>query len=217
MATPHDSLKSVLFRAVPGGWVYRSPSPWVFGDTPHYLVNDAQKSQIEAIVLPRRPVIVAVSLIGGIVAWAVAVAAFMWAFSGHENPTLSDIGVMVVLIIIPLMALLPVVALVQRRRLKPVLEVAPLTSERISYAEIRANARAATSLKQSLNALIGSLFACFAASFTVLIHLVTRHFYFDVFVALWGFVAISFGIASFLWYRQILRKADILESARHEK
>ena len=45
----------------------------------------------------------------------------------------------------------------------------------------------------------------------MLIHLVTRHFVFDAYVALWGFVAISFGFASFLWYRQVLGKARTLE------
>ena len=64
MAKPSDSLKGALFRAVPGGWVFRSPNPWVFGDTPHYLVNDAQKAQIEAIVAPRRPRVVAAVLLG---------------------------------------------------------------------------------------------------------------------------------------------------------
>jgi hypothetical protein len=48
----------------------------------------------------------------------------------------------------------------------------------------------------------------------VLTHLVTRHFVFDGYVALWGFVAISFGFASFLWHRQLLGKADILEGVR---
>ena len=40
MGSPSDGMKSALFRAAPGGWVFRSPNPWVFGDTPHYLVND---------------------------------------------------------------------------------------------------------------------------------------------------------------------------------
>ncbi len=49
MATPTGSLKSAPFRATTDGrWIFRSPNPWVFGDTPHYLVNDAQKAQIEA-------------------------------------------------------------------------------------------------------------------------------------------------------------------------
>jgi len=125
------------------------------------------------------------------------VATFMWAFAGHQDPTPGDIGVMVVLIVLPLIALLPIAGLVQRRRLKPVLAAAPLTPERIPFAELQKKVRAATPLKQSLNALVASLFAFFSASFAVLTHFLTRHFPFDSYVALWGFVAIAFGFASF--------------------
>jgi phosphotransferase system glucose/maltose/N-acetylglucosamine-specific IIC component len=117
---------------------------------------------------------------------------------------------------LPLIALLPIAGLIQRRRLRHVLAGASLTTERISYAEVRQNLQAATPLKQSLNALVASLFACFAASFAVLLHLVTRHFVFDSYVALWVFVAIAFGFASFAWYRQVVAKAHILEGARQE-
>jgi hypothetical protein len=188
----------------------------VFGDTPHYLVNDTQKAQIEAIIAPRRPGVVVTVLIGSIFAWALAVATFMWASSGHENPTPGDIRVMVALICLPAVAPLPIAGLIQRRRLRPVLAAAPLTTERITYAELQQKVRAATPLKQSLNALVASLFAFFAAFFNVQNHFITRHFVFDSHVALWGFVAISFGVASFLWYRQVLAKARILESARQE-
>ena len=74
----------------------------------------------------------------------------------------------------------------------------------------------ATPLKQSLNALVSSHFALFSASFAVLVHILTRHFPFDSYVALWGFVAIAFGFASIQWYRQVLGKAEILDSARQE-
>lgn len=208
MAESSSGARSALFKAIPGGWVFRSPNPWVFGDTPHYLVDDPQKAQIEAILAPRRPGVVAAALIVGIIAWAIAVSIFMWAFSGHENPTPGDIGVMVAMILLPLMALLPIAGLIQRRRLAPVLAGASLTSERISYAELRQNVRASTSPRQSLNALVASVFACLAACFAVLIHVVTRHVFFDAYVALWGFVALAFGFASFAWYCEVLRKAS---------
>jgi hypothetical protein len=152
-------------------------------------------------------------LIAGIVAWVLLLATFMWAFSGHEDPTPGDFGVMVFLTFLALFALLPVAGLIQRHRLTPVLAGAPLTTERITFAELKQKVRAATPLKQSLNALVASLFACLAAFFAVLTHVATKHLVLDSYVALWGFVAISFGIASFQWYRQVLGKADILESA----
>ena len=214
MAPPSGILKYALFRPTSDGWVFRSPNPWLFGDTPHYLVNDAQKAQIEAIVTPKRPAVVVALYAGGLMAWAVAVATFMWAFSGHADPTPGDTGLMVFLILVPAVAVFPIAAVIQRRRLAPVLEGARLTTERISYAELRQNMRASTPFKQSLKALVATLFACFAASFALLIHLVTRHFVFDLYVAVWGFVAISFGFASFTWYREVLRKAATLEGDR---
>ena len=214
MATPSGILKYALFRPTSDGWVFRSPNPWVFGDTPHYLVNDAQKAQIEAIVTPKRPAVVVTLYAVGLIAWAVAVATLMWAFSGHADPTPGDTGLMVFLILVPAVAVFPIAAVIQRRRFAPVLEGARLTIERISYAELRQNMRASTPFRQSLKALVATLFACFAASFALLIHLVTRHFVFDLYVAVWGFVAISFGFASFTWYREVLRKAATLEGDR---
>jgi hypothetical protein len=213
MTTPTSTLESVLFRATSDGWVFRSPNPWMFGDTPHYLVNDAQKAQIEAIVAPKRPVLVVGLCIGGIIVWAALVATVIWAATGHQNPT-ADTVLMVVLILVPALALLPIAGLIQRRRLAPVLAGARSTNERISYAELRKNVRAATPIKQSLNALVASLFAFFAATFAVLSHMASRHFAFDSQVALWTFVALAFGFASVVWYRQVLSKAAALEASK---
>jgi hypothetical protein len=213
MATPPGTLKSAMFRATPGGWVFRSPNPWVFGDTPHYLVNDAQKAQIEAIVTPK-PVVVGVLVAGGIIVWTVLVVTFLWAITGHQEPTPTDIVLMVVLILVPALCILPIAGLIQRRRLAPVLEGVPLTNERISYAELRKNVRAATPIKQSLNALVASLFAFFAATFAVISHMASRHVAFDSHVALWSFVALAFGFVSVVWYRQVLSKAAALEASK---
>ena len=203
---------SPLFKRVGDRWLYRSPNPWVFGDSPHYLINDAQKTQIEAILLPRSPILLAVILVGGIIGWAVAVSTFMWAFSGHENPTPIDLAIMVALIVGPMLAILPVVGLIQRRRVAPFLVGSPLTEERISYAELKQNVQATTPLVQLLNACIASLFASFAATTTILLHLVTRHFVFDSYVALWGFVAITFGVLTVVWYRRVLSKVADMQS-----
>ena len=115
MATPTGSLKSSLFRATTDGrWIFRSPNPWVFGDTPHYLVNDAQKTQIEAIITPKRPVLVVALYAVGLIAWAALVATFLWAFSGHPDPTPGDTVLMVFLILVPAFAALPLVGVIKQ-------------------------------------------------------------------------------------------------------
>jgi hypothetical protein len=209
MSDAVNKIKAATFKPVAGGWVYRAPNPWVFGDAPHYLVNDAQKTQIEAIIVPTRPMLFATILVGGIFGWVIAVTTFLWAFSGHEEPTRGDLGIMIALIAIPMLAILPVAGLIQRHRLSPVLAAVPLTTERISYAEMNQNVQRATPLKQSLNACIASIFACFAATVAILVHVSARHF-FDAYVALWGFVAITFGSVAVVWYRRVLRKAEEL-------
>lgn len=218
MTTPTSTPKSALFRVTTDGrWIFRTPNPWVFGETPHYLVNDAQKAHIEAIITPKRPTVVVALFALGVVAWASLVATFLWLFSGHPDPTPGDTILMVFLILVPAFATLPLVGVVKRRRLAPVLEGAELTSERISFAELRNNARSASTLKQSLNALVASLFAFFAAVFALVAHLVTKQFAFDFQVALWIFVALAFGFASASWYLQVLSKAAALEGTQDER
>jgi hypothetical protein len=38
------------FRRLPKGWVFRAPVPWVLGPHPHYLVNEAEKAEIESVL-----------------------------------------------------------------------------------------------------------------------------------------------------------------------
>ncbi len=40
------ALQSQGFKPVPGGYVFRVPSPWTFGRPDHYLVTDAQIEEI---------------------------------------------------------------------------------------------------------------------------------------------------------------------------
>jgi len=77
--------KSVMFKPVADGWVYRAPNPWIFGDAPHYLVNDAQKAQIEALTIPFGPALFAAILALGIFAWTFVVKGIVRVFYGHLN------------------------------------------------------------------------------------------------------------------------------------
>ena len=212
MGSVSDRIKSVMFKPVPGGWVYRAPNPWVFGDTPHYFVKEAQKAQIDAIIVPRRPVLFAAVLVAGIIAWVAAVATIIWAFgSGHDDPSASDLVAMIVLIVFPMLAAVPFAAWIQRRRLQPILAGLLLTDERITYADMRQRAETASTLKQSLIACIASVFACFAAIGAALVHLVVKHSGFDGTLILWTVSAIFWGYVAVVWYRRTLRKAGEMQ------
>src|SRR5262245_15524818 len=41
---PFDGMEELTFRPVEGGFVYRAPSPWLFGRYRHYFVNAEQKA-----------------------------------------------------------------------------------------------------------------------------------------------------------------------------
>jgi hypothetical protein len=203
------SSQSALFKpASGGGWIFRAPSPWLFGDVPHYLVNDVQKAQIDTILEPRlKPVLLASVVILAIFGWVFAASALVWALgSGQDNPSAGDIIAMVVLIVTPLAGALPLAGWIQRHRLQPVLKDLPLTTERISLAEINQSLKNVSTIKQSLQACIVSVFACVAGLSAAGMRLATRHGLLDGQMMVWTFVAIIFGFQVVRWYRIILTK-----------
>src|SRR6267154_1513174 len=64
MADTRTQIAAVLFRPAPGGYVYREPYGWPFGEAPHYLVNEDQKAAIMEITLSKRPILAQVILWG---------------------------------------------------------------------------------------------------------------------------------------------------------
>ena len=206
---PASVLKSVTFKPVAGGWVYRAPNPWVFGDAPHYLVNDAQKAQIEAIIIPRRPVLFGVLLVAGIVAWVFALVGIVWAVSRHDDPTTADVIAIAVLVAISLVAALPLAGWIQRRRLQPILTGLPLTQERITFADIgKMRGRdALQAIAQRLHCFRLCLFRCRRGGLLAL----RRKAGPGRQLMIWTFNAVSVGILAVVWYRRALRKATELQ------
>ena len=43
---PFDGMEELTFRPVEGGFLYRAPSPWLFGRYRHYFVNTEQKATL---------------------------------------------------------------------------------------------------------------------------------------------------------------------------
>ncbi len=207
MAEP-DS-KSALFKpALGGGWIFRAPSPWLFGDVPHNLVNDAQKAQIGTILEPRlKPALLATVLILAIFGWVFAASGLVWALgSGQDNPTAGDIIAMVLLIVTPIAIALPLTGWIQRHRLQPVLKDLPLTTERISLAEVKQSMKNVSTVKQSLLACIVSVVACIGGLSAAGMRLAAKHGFLDGQMMVWTFVAIVFAFQAVRWYRIILTK-----------
>ena len=53
MARWLDRLVEASFKAAPEGYVFQSPSPWLYGRPHYYLVNDAQKAVIGEFIRKR--------------------------------------------------------------------------------------------------------------------------------------------------------------------
>ena len=72
MSKAGDQVRSLLFKQVADGYVFRAPNPRVFGPTDHYLVNEAQRDEIVAIITPRRPLLLLAATVVIIALYAVA-------------------------------------------------------------------------------------------------------------------------------------------------
>ena len=61
-----DRVRSAFLRPVPGGYIFRAPNPKVFGAPDHYLVNEAQRDAILAIMFPHRAPLLLVLCLSGL-------------------------------------------------------------------------------------------------------------------------------------------------------
>src|SRR5436309_8356401 len=43
---PLDGMQELSFKPVTGGYLYRAPSPWLFGPAQHYVVTEEQKAAL---------------------------------------------------------------------------------------------------------------------------------------------------------------------------
>ena len=77
-----DNREAIMFKKVPEGYLFRAPNPWLFGRARFYLVNDAQKAQLLAIVTARSQAVFWVALVALIGA---STAALAYGF-GHDVP-----------------------------------------------------------------------------------------------------------------------------------
>jgi hypothetical protein len=121
----------VIFKPVPGGYVYRVPNGWVFGSGTHLLVDDNQKAAITRTMdsVPLFPVIagswVALSVLFG--------TAALWSAQSPSHAY--------VLVAISVLFALYGALFISRRvllsRLWPIIGGLPTTDERITRADIR--------------------------------------------------------------------------------
>ena len=136
------NYQALLFKKVAGGWVYRAANPLLFGPATFYLLDDAQKDRVSAILLSADPIRRGLRLGFYVslatVAWVFVAAGLMWALGlDADKATPAEFTAFVAIIVLPMIATLPIVALIQRRRLRPILDSAAPTDERITLADVQ--------------------------------------------------------------------------------
>ena len=200
-----DNREAIMFKKVPEGYLFHAPNPWLFGRARFYLVNDAQKAQLLAIVTARSQAVFWVALVALIGA---STAALTYG-SGHDNPTVSDILVMLAMIPIWIYAALLVSIGPTARRLQPLLAGLPPTDQRITAVDLRKAVRKTVSFGQYIA--LGVSQAIMSAGFVGLVWQQTDGGRVSVFqdggVLVFVFVAIVFLVSSLSFLVAAIDKA----------
>jgi len=139
--------EAIMFKKVPGGYVFRAPNPLVFGRARFYLVNEAQKAQLLAVVTARRSAMYFWFALLVLIAAGIGTLAFA---TGHDEPTVSDVLIMLALIPPWLYAAVLVSQLPTARKLKPLLAGLQPTDQSITSTDLRKAVRKTISLPQYL-------------------------------------------------------------------
>jgi hypothetical protein len=59
MAAAHWIKPSAMFEPVPDGFIFRAPTPWIFGSTRRYFVEEDQYIELAARLSSRKPFLIA--------------------------------------------------------------------------------------------------------------------------------------------------------------
>jgi hypothetical protein len=57
MTDIRTQVAAATFMPVLDGYVFREPYRWPFTQSPHYLVNEAQRDRLLAMTVPKRPIL----------------------------------------------------------------------------------------------------------------------------------------------------------------
>jgi hypothetical protein len=136
MSYTRNIVEATRFKAVPGGYVFRMPNPWLFGKPDHYLVSEAQKTELLAILTPRRP---ALRIFLAFVLVALAGSAMVFLLrtfgSGQNALTVGDHMIMVAVALVAVAAANAIDRIRGRRRVERITAQLPRTNEAISYCD----------------------------------------------------------------------------------
>jgi hypothetical protein len=203
MANLRAQMEAVTFQPVPGGYVFREPFR-LSSKAQYYLVDDAQKAQLLALTIPRRPVLWQIALWGTLCAMVAIACVAIWLYTGHGDPTATDTIGMIVLTIAQIIVGFVILRWWKLRRLRPVLATLEPTDLRLTQKAMRDGAANVMSAKQLVIAGVSSTFAATAALINCAIQIATR----QPIGLLWLVIGLVFAGLAALWFTRLLRRAE---------
>jgi hypothetical protein len=157
----YESANEASFKSVEGGYVFQSPSPWIFARPSYYLVSEAKKAEILVPLGRWRLLLLSLPAI----MLSIMLVPIVWpeTFGHLLLPAFRLLGTgLFSMLLFAVMALLlaPLIAMPQiylARSLRPLLADAPRTEQRIKVAEQLPKIAASVSGKVLAIGLVGAL------------------------------------------------------------
>ncbi len=193
MSESRRQIDAMLFKPAPDGFIYRAPNPWIFGRADHYIVSEQQKAELLGILVARRPVLRVIVVICGLLLFGAAMGTVGWAFSGHEDPSVGDAVIMILVTFAALFLALHLTLRSKLRRMQPILAVATPTTAAITSGDIQAAIRKTTSFKSAMACGAMCTFGCAAQIFSLVIRNTHHPLFSDVQSGLSVFILVLSG------------------------
>lgn len=132
MSDYREAIVSASFKQVPDGYIFRAASPCVFGPARHYLVNEAQKTAIMAILMPPRPWLRVAALVAPLTLWLLVFTQAVMPFAFDlAHMAVRDILTLCGLFLVPFVTILQIFHWWNLRRLRAFLADLPRTTQKI--------------------------------------------------------------------------------------
>ncbi len=126
MSNHRQSIAAAHLKPAAGGFGLQAAA--LFGPARHYLANEIQNAEIIAMMITRRPILKRAVFVMVLAVWVVALASLVWLYgAGRDNPTPTDLVVMIILLVAPMIAALHLASGRARRRLRPAFTGVPRT------------------------------------------------------------------------------------------
>jgi len=165
-------------QARSGGFVFRPPSPWIFGSVQNYIASEEQKAEILELGRVRHPILRTAVFVLALIGCPAGSILAVYLLSNKSDPGLLEAAAITILILGSYAVLLLIAIRSQLRRLRPVLAHLVPTDEEFTAQEVQALQAKGMSAQTSM--ILGLIFAgsvivqavsmAFGAAFTLEAH-----------------------------------------------